>query len=96
MTAAALLIWINRAISRPHKVLVDQRFTLVASSIMKQAFLTFARDVDAFCNRMNNGLVAVAIVLGVLAFALALVRAQQCLPTLMDSLVSSHQLTMEQ
>ena len=62
---------------------------------MKQTLITFAHDVDAFCARMNNGLAAVAIVLGVLAAALAVFRAEQVMPTLIDNVASGSQLTPE-
>ena len=62
---------------------------------MKQTLITLAHDVDAFCARMNSGLAAVAIVLGVLVAALGLFRAEQVMPTLMNNVASGYQLTPE-
>lgn len=52
---------------------------------MKQTLFAFARDVDAFCGRLNSGLGAVALVLGILVAALSVVRAEQYLPTVLDN-----------
>ena len=62
---------------------------------MKPTLLAFARDVDAFCRRLNSGLAAVAIVLGVVTAALGVVRAEQYLPTALDNMMSVTQLTPE-
>lgn len=67
-------------------------FTLSYEHIaMKQTLIALAHDVDAFCARMNSGLAAVAIVLGVLVAALAVFRAEQVMPTLMDNVASAYQ-----
>lgn len=58
---------------------------------MKQTLIAFAHDVDAFCGRMNSGLSAVAIVLGILVAASAVVRAQQYLPTTMTDVPFGYQ-----
>ena len=43
---------------------------------MKDQITAFARDVDAFCGRLNDGLTAVAILLGFLVVTLSVIRAQ--------------------
>lgn len=73
-----------------------QSFTLSNEHIaMKQTLIAIAHDVDAYCARMNNGLAAVAIVLGILVAAAAVFRAEQVMPTLMDNIASDYQLTPE-
>lgn len=61
---------------------------------MKQTLIAFARDVDAYCGRMNSGLGAVAIVLGVLVVASAVVRAQQYIPMTMTDAPLGYQSTL--
>lgn len=43
---------------------------------MKDQLIAFARDVDAFCGRLNDGLTAVAILLGFLVVTMSVIRAQ--------------------
>ena len=43
---------------------------------MKDQLTAFARDVDAFCARLNSGLAAVAILLGFLVVTMSVIRAQ--------------------
>jgi len=43
---------------------------------MKDQLIAFARDVDAFCGRLNDGLTAVAILLGFLVVTMSMIRAQ--------------------
>ena len=43
---------------------------------MKDQLIAFARDVDAFCARLNSGLAAVAILLGFLVVTMSVIRAQ--------------------
>jgi len=47
---------------------------------MKRQLIAFAREVDAFCARMNDGLAAVAILLGFLVMTMSVMRAQDFMP----------------
>lgn len=60
---------------------------------MKRTLIGFAHNIDGFCGRMNSGLGAFALVLGVIVATLGLARARHDLPTMMDG-ASSYQLTM--
>lgn len=42
---------------------------------MKQHLTTFARDLDGLCAKLNDGLAAVAILLGCLVMVMLVVRA---------------------
>lgn len=64
--------------------------------IMKQTLIAFARNVDAVCARMNSGLGAVAIVLGILVVASVVVRAQQQMPTTLTDMPFGYQATVGQ
>lgn len=63
---------------------------------MKQNLVAFARDLDAFCGRMNSGLAAVAIVLSITVAALAAERAEQFVPQLADAVTSGMPAAMGQ
>jgi hypothetical protein len=63
---------------------------------MKKSLTGFAHEVDVFCGRMNSGLGAFAVVLGIVVAALGLVRAQQNLPAMMDGAISSYQPAVEE
>ncbi len=52
---------------------------------MKHHLTALAHDIDAFCAKLNYGLTAVAIVLGFLVVATALVRAPDLVPGLYAS-----------
>ena len=47
---------------------------------MKNQLTTFARDLNSFCGRMNDGLAAVAILLGFLVMTMSVIRAQDFVP----------------
>ncbi len=63
---------------------------------MIKDFMTFARALDAFCGRLNAGLAAIAIVLAFIVTGLAVVRAQQYVPTAMAGVATSYQPVLEQ
>jgi hypothetical protein len=92
---AAGLIEINQPAGRDDTLSRDRWISVfVEDATMKKALTGFAHDIDVFCSRMNSGLGAFAIVLGVLVAALGLARAQRDLPTMMDRAISSYQLTV--
>lgn len=43
---------------------------------MKHRLIALAREVDAFCARINDGLTAAALLLGFLVMTMAVIRAQ--------------------
>lgn len=47
---------------------------------MKRDLVQFARDINAFCARLNDGLTAVAILLGFLVVTVGAIRAQDIMP----------------
>jgi len=47
---------------------------------MKNDLVQFARDVNAFCARLNDGLTAVALILGLLVVTVGALRAQEFMP----------------
>ena len=47
---------------------------------MKKHFGAFIRDLDAFCARLNDGLTAVAILLGFMVMTMSVIRAQEFFP----------------
>ncbi len=49
---------------------------------MKRQLIAFARDVDAFCARLNDGLTVIAILLGFLVMTASVLRAQDLMPNL--------------
>lgn len=53
---------------------------------MKRQLIAFARDLDAFCARMNDGLTAVAVLLGFLVMTMSVIRAQDFVPDMLTSL----------
>jgi hypothetical protein len=53
---------------------------------MKRQLIAFARDLDTFCGRMNDGLTAVAILLGFLVMTMSVIRAQDYVPDMLTSL----------
>lgn len=53
---------------------------------MKDQLIAFARDVDTFCGRLNDGLTAVAILLGFLVVTMSVIRAQDLVPEAMVSI----------
>ena len=61
---------------------------------MKRQLLTFARDVDAFCARLNDGLFAVAILLGFLVMTTSIIRAQDFMPDMMAAVPADYQLAV--
>jgi hypothetical protein len=50
---------------------------------MKDQLIAFARDVDTFCGRLNDGLTAVAILLGFLVVTMSVIRGQDLVPDTM-------------
>jgi len=49
---------------------------------MKRQLIAFARDVDAFCARLNDGLTVIAILLGFVVMTASVLRAQDLMPDL--------------
>jgi hypothetical protein len=47
---------------------------------MKRHITSFIRDLDAFCARLNDGLTAVAILLGFMVMTMSVIRAQEFFP----------------
>jgi hypothetical protein len=47
---------------------------------MKRELVQFARDVNSFCARLNDGLTAVAVLLGLLVVTVGAIRAQDFMP----------------
>ncbi len=52
---------------------------------MKHQLATFAHDIDAFCAKLNDGLTAVAVLLGFLLLVMAVARAPDFAPGLSAS-----------
>ena len=57
---------------------------------MKRPLNALARDLDAFCSRMNDGLTAVAILLGFLVMTMSVIRAQEFLPSVLASMPADY------
>lgn len=57
---------------------------------MKRPLTGLARDLDAFCSRMNDGLTAVAILLGFLVMTMSVIRAQEFLPSVLASMPADY------
>lgn len=49
---------------------------------MKRQMSSFARHVDAFCAKVNDGLTVVAILLGFLVMTASVLRTQDFMPDL--------------
>lgn len=47
---------------------------------MKDDLTQFAQQVNAFCARLNDGLTAVALILGLLVVTVGALRAQELVP----------------
>jgi hypothetical protein len=47
---------------------------------MKHDLVQFAREINAFCARLNDGLAAVAVLLGLVVVTVGVFRAQQFVP----------------
>ena len=62
---------------------------------MKNHLTAFARDVDAFCARLNDGLAAVAILLAFLVLTVAVIRVADYLPQTPVSMPTTFQSTGE-
>ncbi len=62
---------------------------------MKDHLATFARDVDAFCARLNDGLIAVAVLLALLVIVMMAIRAQEYFAQTLTSLPASYQMPLE-
>ena len=58
---------------------------------MMKDFVTFARALDAFCARTNNGLAVVAIVLAVIVTGLTVIRAEQSMPVVTANVTTGYQ-----
>lgn len=61
-------------------------------SMMKEQLAHGARNLDAFCAKMNDGLTAVAVMLGFLVMVMAIIRAEQITPDLFSPLPSDVQI----
>ncbi len=57
---------------------------------MKRQLFAFARDLDALCARTNEGLTAVAILLGFLVMTMSVIRAQDIVPDMLTSIPSDY------
>lgn len=60
---------------------------------MKNHLTALARDVDAFCARLNDGLAAVAILLAFLVLTVAVIRVADYLPQTPVSMQTTFQST---
>ena len=58
--------------------------------MMKRPLNGLARELDAFCGRMNDGLMAVAVLLGFLVMTMSVIRAQELLPKLLASMPADY------
>jgi hypothetical protein len=47
---------------------------------MKDDLVQFAREINAFCARLNDGLTAVAVLLGLVVVTVGMFRAHQFVP----------------
>jgi hypothetical protein len=95
VTMRVRLIEINRDSMHPDSVsCVDH--SIDVRTTMKQNLIVFAREVNAFCARMNSGLAAVAVVLSVTVAALAAERAQQLVPQISNAVTSGTQVQIGQ
>jgi hypothetical protein len=47
---------------------------------MKDDLVQFAREINAFCARLNDGLAAVAVLLGLVVVTVGVFRAHQFVP----------------
>lgn len=63
---------------------------------MKQRLVSRVRNFDAFCARLNDGLTAVAILLGFAVMTMSVVRAQEMMPDLFYPMPPGYQLAMGQ
>ena len=61
---------------------------------MKQHLNTLVRDADAFCSRLNDGLAAVAILLGFLVAMMAVIRGQEIMSDVSTSMPTVYQAAM--
>jgi hypothetical protein len=61
---------------------------------MKQRFTAFLRAVDAYCARLNDGLTAVAILLGFTVMTMSVIRAQEFLPQALALLPAGYQMPL--
>ena len=57
---------------------------------MKQPWNALARDLDAFCRRLNDGLMAVAILLGFLVMTMSVIRAQEFMPDMLAAMPADY------
>jgi hypothetical protein len=57
---------------------------------MKRHLTAFARDLDARCGRMNDGLTAVAVLLGFLVLTMSVIRAQDFVPEVLASVPADY------
>jgi|HubBroStandDraft_2_1064218.scaffolds.fasta_scaffold597457_1 hypothetical protein len=61
---------------------------------MKRQLIAFARELDTFCGRMNDGLAAVAILLGFLVMTMSVIRAQDFMPEGLASVPADYSLAV--
>jgi len=61
---------------------------------MKRQLIAFARELDTFCGRMNDGLAAVAILLGFLVMTMSVIRAQDFMPEVVASVPANYTLSV--
>lgn len=63
---------------------------------MKQRLTVIARDVDLFCAKLNDGLAAVAILLGFFVVTMGVIRAQEIVTDVATSTPAFYQIAMEE
>ncbi len=63
---------------------------------MKAVLIAKARDLDAFCAKLNGGLTAVAVLLAFAVMTMSVVRVQQTIPGFFHPLDSGYELSMGQ
>jgi len=63
---------------------------------MKRQLIAFARDLETFCARMNDGLTAVAILLGFLVMTMSVIRSQDFVPDMVTSVPVDYTLSADE
>lgn len=57
---------------------------------MKQPWNAAFARLDTFCSRLNDGLTAVAILLGFLVMTMSVIRAQEFMPDILTSMPADY------
>lgn len=61
---------------------------------MKRQLSAFVRELDTICGRMNDGLAAVAILLGFLVMTMSVIRAQDFVPDVVASVPADYSISV--